>query len=305
MHLLIPYAGLPAPAGEAAPAVPALPHLRELLPWLAESARDAGEADTLSPPHERALAAALGLRGDDGRIPWAAHFAALDGLDPGERAVGLLTPTHWQVGADRIVLADPRQMQLDEAASRAAFEAVRPLFESEGLVLQWGAPLRWYLFDDALAQLATASPDRAVNRSLDEWLPPRGQARLLRRLQNEVQMHLYTHPPEPAAAWPVNSFWISGCGVRQVATGAPPQVDERLRDAALGGDAAAWAQAWSALDAGPVADMLERVQRGEPATLTLCGERTALTLRPRPRHFADRLLRRWQAGDVAAVLESL
>ena len=52
---------------------------------------------------------------------------------PSGAAWGLLTPTHWQVGREQIVLRDPAALELDEAESRALLQAVRELFESRGL----------------------------------------------------------------------------------------------------------------------------------------------------------------------------
>src|SRR5690606_16353949 len=134
---------------------------------------------------------------------------------------------------------------------------VHPLFDSEGYVLTWGAPLRWYVAHESLSELPTASIDRVIGRNVDRWLPGEPQARLLRRLQNEVQMLLYTHPlneaREARGALPVNSFWLSGCGRHQA--GAEPgelQLDDSLRAPLLAGDWVAWARAWRALDEGPV-----------------------------------------------------
>jgi hypothetical protein len=221
------------------------------------------------------LARALGWQvGDDAPLPWAARQAAVDGVDVGSAAWGLLTPVHWRVGTDAIHLADPRELALDEAASRALFDAVRPLFDSEGFRLAWGAPLRWYASHPDLAALNTASLDRVVGRNVDRWLPAQPQARLVRRLQNEVQMLLYTHPVnalrEAAGKLAVNSVWLSGCGVRRPDAARNVQVDDRLRAPALAEDWPAWTAAWRALDAS----MLPT----RPLTaLTLCGERSAVT----------------------------
>jgi hypothetical protein len=144
-------------------------------------------------PHERALARSLGWPAD-APLPWAARLAAADGVDVGTRPWGLLTPVHWRVGTDAVHLADPRELGLDEAASRAAFDAVRPLFDSEGFTMAWGAPLRWYASHPMLATLATVSIERVVGRNVDRWLPAQRDARLVRRLQSEVQMLLHSHP---------------------------------------------------------------------------------------------------------------
>ena len=86
---------------------------------------------------------------------------------------GLLTPTHWQVGSEQILLLDPAQLHLDEDESRALLQALRALFEPEGWTLHWGAPLRWYVTHASLRELSTASLDRVVGRAIDPWLPDR------------------------------------------------------------------------------------------------------------------------------------
>jgi hypothetical protein len=73
----------------------------------------------------------------------------------------------------------------------------------------------------------------------------------------------------------------------------------------LGEDWFGWSQAWHALDAGPLADLLARAKRGEPVTLTLCGERAAAEWRLRPRGLAQRLGAALRKPDVARLLESL
>jgi len=127
MHLLIPFAS--ALAQEALQVLPslALPNLERLLKRLTPQPPDRGDANTLSPPHERALAAAWGWRGDDGALPFAALAAAGDGVDVQSRAWGLVTPAHWQVGRDHITMADPDALGLPEHESRALFEAVRAM----------------------------------------------------------------------------------------------------------------------------------------------------------------------------------
>ena len=81
MHLLIPFAAPLSAAGRQALAALALPRLRALLGRLTEVERDEGDEWGLSPPHERALARALGWQGASGQLPWAARLAAADGID--------------------------------------------------------------------------------------------------------------------------------------------------------------------------------------------------------------------------------
>ena len=63
----------------------ALPNLERLLALLTPAARDEGDAGSLSPPHERALAAAWGWQGDDGLLPFAAHAPPATASPPARR----------------------------------------------------------------------------------------------------------------------------------------------------------------------------------------------------------------------------
>ena len=309
MHLMIPFASVLSEAGQQALQTLALPRLEKLLARLSAVESDSGDEYSLSPPHERALAQAIGLAGGDGALPWAACAAARDGIDTGSLAWGLLTPAHWQLAADHVNLLDPAALGLDEGESRALLEAVREVFESEGFVLAYGAPLRWYAAHESLAALPCASLDRVIGRDVDLWLTNDPRARLVRRLQNEVQMLLHSHPineqRETRGALPVNSFWLSGCG-RYSATRAPDlRVDERLRAPALAGDWAAWADAWHALDADALHGALGCFARGEALILTLCGERRAQRFESRRLDPWSRFALRLRPPQPRFVLEAL
>jgi hypothetical protein len=287
-----------------------LPHLQALWPQLGETARDVGDEMSLSAPHERALARALGIPVADGLLPIAAIDAARAGFDTAGRAWARLTPAHWQLGAERISMSDPAALALDDSASRAFLDAVRELFESEGFALRYQAPSCWLVAHESLATLPTASLDRVIGRNIDAWLAADPRARLVRRLQNEVQMLLHTHPlnaaREARGELPVNSVWLSGSGLAPAVRWPPAlQVDDRLRAPALNEDWLAWAKAWQALDAGPLVEALARTKRGEPLALTLCGERTALSLAPQPRGLFRRLATVWRQPDVTGALEAL
>jgi hypothetical protein len=312
MHLLIPFAAPLSEAGRQAAATLALPELQALLGRCTEVQRDSADAWNYSPPHERALALALGWQGSAGLLPWAARAARADGIEVAGLAWGLLTPAHWHLGTEQVSLIDPAGLMLDDSSSRAFFEAVAPLFTSEGYALHYGHAGRWYLAHESLAGLPTASIDRAIGRNVDAWLGAAPEARRMRRLQSEVQMLLYTHPlnDERAARGllPVNSFWLSGCGVAQPEAPNPPAVDERLRAPALAENWAAWCQAWATLDEGPIAELQRRAERGEPVALTLCGETAWVRLEnshATAGGWWPRLRRRWAPPTPLSVLETL
>ncbi len=310
MHLLIPFASALSERGTQTLRSLKLPNLAKLLARLTPTETLGTDEYSLSPPHERAHAQALGWQGADGALPWAAHNAVQDSVDIGTRAWGQLTPVHWHVGADHISLPDPHALHLSAQESHTLFEAVKPLFESEGWVTAWGAPTRWYVAHDSLDALPCASIDRVIGRNIDLWLPSTPQARLVRRLQNEVQMLLYQQPLNDhrvgQGALPVNSFWLSGCGRAQP---TPASTDllcaTGLRAPAVNSNWVAWADAWRALDAGEVEQALKRLLQGEAVTLTLCGERFAQRFEPQPQGLWSRLEKRFSPPPVAPLLEAL
>jgi hypothetical protein len=286
VHLIVAFAAPLSDAGRAALSQQPAPQLERWLADATEASRDLDDVSSLVPPHERAFARALGWPvGENTPLPWAARLAAQEGIIVGDAPWGLLTPAHWRVGADAVLLADPRTLDLDGEASRVMFDTVQPLFASEGIVLAWGAPLQWYASHPSLASLATASLDRVVGRNVDRWLPRQPGARLLRRLQSEVQMRLHDLPVNQAreaqGRLPVNSFWLSGCGVPRATVANDAQLDERLSVPALAEDWPSWREAFDALDA--------TLASRRPTRLTLCGERGAVTYDARPRSLWQRV----------------
>ncbi|MFN5046520.1 hypothetical protein [Roseateles sp.] len=283
MHLMIPHASALGEAATQALQTLTLPRLSELLGRLEPVAQLGSDEYALQLPHELALAR---LWGWPTATPpaLAVAQARADGIAVGDQAWALLTPLHLSVGSDQVTALDPAALALDEAESHAFFEALAWLFPAEeGWQRAWGAPGRWYVAHADLAGLASASLDRVINRNVDPWMP---EARRLRTLQNELQMALHGHAlngaREARGALPLNSVWISGCGLALPQTPPPElRLDERLREPLLAQDWAAWAEAWTALDAGPVAEALDRVRAGQPLSLTLAGERLAREFAPR------------------------
>jgi hypothetical protein len=185
-----------------------------------------------------------------------------------------------------------------------------PYFEQDGVRLEYEAPTQWLARGEMFRKLPAASLDRVVGRVIDGWLPEGAAAAPLRRLQQEMQMLLYTHPVNDERVRgglpPVNSFWVSGTGGLPAAhePSPPPgmQVIHSLRDAALLGDWAAWAARWQQLDGQECVRLLESLARGETVTLTLCGERTARTWRSAPASGLGRRLRGLFGRQPASTL---
>ncbi len=292
MHLLIPFASDSDPGCAAALAGLRLPRMERLLAALQLVDRDVGKLDSLSPPHERALATLRGWPPTDGLLPWAAN-EALQRFGPATSgAWGWITPAHCSIGQSHVSLLPPGNLNLDEADARALLASMAPFFEEDGITLHYASPERWLAQSDRFATLPTASLDRVAGRDMGDWMP---DSPLFRRLQNEMQMLLYTHPVNDrrtlAGQLPVNTFWLSGTG--SVPPHTPPDVppdvvvEDRLRAHALAGDWAAWSDAWRQIDAEHGERLLQALHQGRPdLTLTLCGARSALRWRPRARHWS-------------------
>lgn len=290
MHLLIPYASTLSEGCHQALAALKLPQLDKLLRQLTLTSTDSADENTLIPPHERALAAVHGILKanvtPDGQVPWGAWHAAQAGHTVAATDHwAVITPCHWAVQTNHITMVSPRALDLQEDESRLLLAAMQPYFSEDGITLVYDTATRWLARGDVFAGLATASPYRVLGARVDDWIPKGDTAKGLRRLQQEMQMLLYTHPLSDARASrglpAINSFWVSGTGTlppgpAQVAA-VRPTVQISLRDAAVRDDWAAWSHAWQQIDATECAQLLATLERGKDVTLTLCGERSAQT----------------------------
>lgn len=264
-----------------------LPHLRT---WLAQAKRVDVQVDavqepllaTLSPPHERAWAKAVGWPAQDGCLPWAARAAAESGLAASDAAKGwaFINLCNWHVSNGQVTLGDPAYLQIDEATDDTLLKAMQNFFAEDGIRLHPYKPGQWLAQSHLFVELPTASLDRVIGRNIDPWLVGSHvaadalspAAKLLRRLQNEMQMLLYTHPVNEGRGLTINSFWVHGTGALSPTTRAEPKVIHTLRESALQQDLMGWLEAWQHVDAHVIAPMLARLAAGEPQRLVLCGE---------------------------------
>ena len=298
-HLLIPYAAVQSPGGQQALASLELPNLERLLARLSPLDNDIGDEESPSPPHERALARALGLPGGDGQLAWAAWHVqnnAIASSAPDNTAWAFVTPCHWQVSTDHITLHDPAALALDEVSSRALLAVIAPWFEQDGITLLYDQPTRWLAHGEIFSGLSSTSLERVLYRDVRPWLQSAEQHPVLRRLHSEMQMLLYTHPwneaREAQRQTTVNAFWVHGAG--QLAANAStkpaaPHMPLTLREAALREDWATWTSTWHQLDAGAVAELAAQAARGSAVQLTLCGECSALSWHSAPRSLRQRI----------------
>jgi hypothetical protein len=276
-----------------------------------------GTPQDLNPTHERVLARSLRLPDINGLIPWAARDAMRLNLAPtsGQPSTGgwaWITPCHWQVNADHVEMQDPNDLALSEDETSHLMEAMRGYFAEDGISLHALSAGTWLAQGTVFENLATASLERTRGTHVDAWMPRQTQAKTLRRLQNEMQMLLYTHPLNDARSvlrkTTVNSFWVSGTGVLPVpnlSTSLAPPPDSitqvtTLRSAALRDDAVAWLDAWHTLDRTVLA-----AADPKTLTLTLCGEQQALTFAPATDSWLARLRWRFAAPSPSHILAKL
>jgi hypothetical protein len=289
---LIPFAlwTLQGPEAKAL-AQTELPHLRD---WLKLATRVSVDVDrvqapllaSLTPSHERAWAQAMGWRVVDGRMPsaaWAALARGLCAAEPDASASGwaFIHLCNWHVSNGQVTLGDPAHLQIDEATDATLFQVMQGFFAEDGIVLHPYKPGQWLAQSALFVDLPTASFDRVIGRNIDPWLvgghttaPLSPAAQLLRRLQNEMQMLLYTHPVNEVRRLAINSFWIHGTGVLPASPPTPsePLLVNTLRDSALQQDLIGWLDAWKHVDTHVIAPMLARLAAGESQRLVLCGE---------------------------------
>ncbi|MEK9952198.1 MAG: phosphoglycerate mutase [Curvibacter sp.] len=303
MHVLIPYALSEDEAARAALQGQALPTLQALLQAMAPLALLQLPEHSPTSAHEQLLAGAQGL---DPQAPaWAALRAHTLQL-PGARtqAWGFLTPAHWEIGQARVSLRDPQALDLREDEARALLDAMQPFFTEDGLTLHYEQPLRWLVSGEPLRGVVGAAPERVIGRDVAPWLPA---SPLLRRLQNEMQMLLYTHPVSEAraerGALAVNSFWLSGCGALAAVPARAQDllVLDALTPPTVRGDWAAWARAWTT-DAALAACNAAALATGQDVTLTLCSELVARRYTPAPRSAWQRLTQRFRPQTLSDIL---
>lgn len=303
MHVLIPYALSDDPAATAALRQLQLPQLQTLLQSLSPEPAHTLPEDSPVSVHERLRAQAQGL---DPQAPaWAAlraHELQLPGAST--EAWSYLTPVHWEVGQARVSLRDPQQLDLRKDEARALLAAMSPFFAEDGLTLHYDQPLRWLVSGEPLRGVVSATPERVIGRDVGPWLPA---SPLLRRLQNEMQMLLYTHGVSEVraerGALAVNSFWLSGCGAL-AAVPAPTQeltLLDALTRSAVRSDWAAWARAWQTLDA-QLAPLQAALDTGQDVTLTLCSELVARRYTPAPRSTWQRIVQRLRPAQLSDIL---
>jgi hypothetical protein len=171
----------------------------------------------MSASHEIAWAQALGWAVQAGQVPLAAFAAQAQGLRcPAEHGWAFIDAVHWHISQGQVNLSVPNPISADE--SDALRKAMQPFLTQDGIDLHPCASGRWLAHASVFKHLRSVSLDRVNGQRIDHWLQPSSIAaqteaeRLLRRLQNEMQMLFYTHAVNDHRAVALNSIWFSGTG---------------------------------------------------------------------------------------------
>lgn len=175
-------------------------------------------------PHETWLARQFGAESESSPCiaPGLMQSFGLQ-VEPG--AWFVLQPVHIHIARDHLVLTDQRQLQIADAEAQTLFAIAQELFAESGKPLQYGNATTWFVRADDWTQLQTSTPDAAGGHNIDIWMPSGPGERDWRKLQNEVQMHWFTHAVnaerESRGMKTINSIWLWGGGTPAAAQQNP------------------------------------------------------------------------------------
>ena len=221
----------------------------------------------------------------------------------------IMTPCHWQVGMNEVILLSPKELALNENESRQLLSAIQPYFEEDGLQVVYESPLVWRVTGDLLGGLPLASIDRVVGQNIKPWMPEHQRAKTLQRLQSEMQMLLYQHPVNDERSlkgrWTVNSFWLHRRLEQLYPDSADFGVALDLRETVEPFNAKLWQQAWQHLDATLCTSLYQALDQNHEISLSLCSETTWRHYRPQAASWLNKLQRLIQPVSVSQELRAL
>ncbi|NDC61427.1 MAG: hypothetical protein EBZ60_05335 [Betaproteobacteria bacterium] len=247
-------------------------------------------AYALNATHEHAFALAMGWPNPDGLLPLAAHAAKMQGLScPTNQGWAFLDLVHWAIQQGQVHVQAAGQ--ISPAEDQALLEAIAPFALEDGIQLVPHLPGRWLAHAQHFKGLPSVSVDQVMGRNASPWLQTDEVAnqsdaqRLLRRLQNEIQMLLYQHPVNDRRQHPLNSIWWSGTGdLSPMSDTQAVHLHRALQPHHVALDPQAWGEAWQSLSQAVIGPAL-----ADGHTLVLCGEQRQLRLKANP----DRWWRSW------------
>jgi len=259
----------------------------------------------MSACHEMAWAQALGWDVRDGQVPLAAFAAQAQGLHcPADHGWAFIDAVHWHISQGQVNLSVPNPITAEE--TKALGEAMQPFLLQDGIHLQPLLPGRWLAHAPVFKRLPSVSLDRVNGQRIDHWLQPSSIAaqtdaeRLLRRLQNEMQMLFYTHAANDHRAVALNSVWFSGTGdlppTHTHGASTAVVLDQSLREAWLSHNPEVFVPAFQAVLHDTIAPALARHEQ-----VLLCDPTRSVLLEYAPPSLRRKLqqwLRPTQLSDL-------
>ena len=261
--------------------------------------------NAMSACHEIAWAQALGWQVDDGQVPLAAVAAQTQGLHcPSDHGWAFIDAVHWHISQGQVNLSVPTPISTEETS--ALGDAMQPFLLQDGIQLHAFLPGRWLAHAPVFKRLPSVSLDRVNGQRIDQWLQPNSIAaqsdaeRLLRRLQNEMQMLFYTHAVNDHRAVALNSVWFSGTGelpsTNTSSATTAVVLDQSLRQAWLSHNPEVFVPAFTALWRDTIAPALWRHEQ-----VLLCDPTRSVLLELAPQGLRRKLqqwLRPTQLSDL-------
>ncbi len=213
----------------------ASPALTLVVPGLFAASASAGDASGAALPALRALLAradaqAQPVTGLEARLFGLFGVAAEPGADLPVAAVtrvldlGVIDngwwlradPVHLVPDRDRLILTDPRALDLTPQEAGALAAEIMEVYAGEGWLLKAPHPQRWYLRPPQAPRLATTPLSEVIGRDIHPCLPRGQDGKAWHTLLNEMQILLHTartnSAREAQGKLPVNSLWFWGGG---------------------------------------------------------------------------------------------
>lgn len=124
-------------------------------------------------------------------------------------------PVNMQLGRDSYFLTDPELIMIKEEESVALVESLNAHFAGLGYYFYVKDNV-WFLGLDNDPQITATHIKQVTNQDIANYLPQGEGALVWNKLQNEIQMLLFSHPinqiRESKGLPMINSLWCYGLG---------------------------------------------------------------------------------------------
>lgn len=173
-------------------------------------------------PIEHWLCRTFGLAAEE--PPCAALRLSGDGLDPGKHAWICVDPVHLRFARGTLIIGGTGELELTREEADLLVASLNEHLAGLG---EFHAPQpgRWYLRLGRAPLIATHPLSAVVGRPMESFLPQGVEAAEWRRIINEAQTLLHSHPlnvaREDAGRSTANSLWPWGAGALPAAAAAP------------------------------------------------------------------------------------